>query len=80
MTNSKRYKWQANWTVNDERTMATHQLGLVVRLTSEGHSVAGAESVIQQLSPKHGHNAAEMVRRMTREGLDLLSGRAKIFT
>lgn len=79
MTHSKRYKWQARWIVNSERTEAKHETGLIVRLTNEGRSVHNAEQVRADLAVKNGHNAAAMVQRLTKEGCDLLEGRSRVY-
>jgi hypothetical protein len=70
---SKHVHWQSRWQLGLEDGLALHDGGLRVRLL-EGVGIAdNAIDIEQALAPEHGlHNASAMVRRLVREGAQLL--------
>lgn len=71
---SKKYGWQKLWTVDRATNTAKHETGLTVKDGQRGARVViGAEQVIADLTPKHGHNASDMVRRLVKEAGILLN-------
>ena len=65
--------WQARWQLDPAEGTATHDNGLRVRLHDGVGQAQNAEAVTQALAGQHGaHNAAAMVRRLVREGAQLL--------
>lgn len=70
---SRHHGWQARWDVDQVGGLATHDMGLRVRL-QDGIGVAeNAEEATQSLASVHGlHNAAAMVQRLVREGAQML--------
>ncbi|WP_418318941.1 hypothetical protein [Piscinibacter sakaiensis] len=70
---SKHNRWQERWDLNQDDGLAVHDSGLRVRL-HDGVGVAdNAAEIEQALLPQHGpHNAPAMVRRLIREGAQML--------
>ena len=65
--------WQARWQLDAVEGVATHDNGLRVRLRDGVGEADNADVVVQMLSSQHGaHNAAAMVKRLVREGAQLL--------
>lgn len=70
MRKSPRYRWQLRWHI--ERTartdgIARHDTGAVVYIINGLPVAQDAQSIIDGLAVKHGHNAPEMLQRMLRE-------------
>lgn len=73
MTSSKHARWQARWQIDPGEGTATHDSGLRVRLRDGRGEAANAAEVVQALAAEHGaHNASAMIRRLVREGAQLL--------
>lgn len=70
---SKHYRWQTRWQVDHSSGTAQHDTGLMVRVVGGQPQANNAQQVQQQLAIKHGHNAAEMVRRLLKEAGQLLN-------
>jgi hypothetical protein len=70
---TKHHRWQERWDLNQQDGLAVHDSGLRVRL-HEGVGLAdNAAEVEHSLLAQHGaHNAPAMVRRLTREGAQML--------
>lgn len=70
---SKTSAWQARWHIDSASGLATHDVGLKVRL-QDGKGIAeNAGPVIEAFAMEHGpHNAPAMVQRLVREGAQLL--------
>jgi hypothetical protein len=70
---SKHHGWQARWDVDQVAGLATHDIGLRVRLQDGIGMAENAEEATQSLVAVHGlHNAAAMVQRLVREGAQML--------
>ena len=71
---SKPSLWQSRWHINPAEGLAVHDCGLRVRLQADGQGSAENFGDIEAaLVPVHGaHNAPAMVRRLVREGAQLL--------
>jgi hypothetical protein len=70
---SKHHRWQERWDLNRVEGVAEHDSGLRVRLQGEMGVAENADEAEQTLAPEHGaHNAAAMVKRLVREGAQLL--------
>ena len=71
--NSRQSPWQASWQIDQPEGLATHDIGLKVRLIDGLGTAENAAEVAESLEPKHGaHNAKAMVLRLVREGEQLL--------
>ena len=68
---SKHYKWQTRWHVANG--IATHDTGLVVSIAGGQPRANNARQVIESLTPKHGHNAPDMVARLLRAAGPLMA-------
>ncbi|MDQ2778325.1 MAG: hypothetical protein M3Y32_02075 [Pseudomonadota bacterium] len=70
---SKSSLWQASWQIDTLAGTAAHDGGLRVRMVDGRGMAENAPEVIESLEPAHGsHNAGAMVRRLVREGEQLL--------
>ena len=72
---SKKYGWQKRWQVHGDGT-ARHETGLMVRMNGGQATANNSQQVQAALAVKHGHNAAEMIRRLLKEA-NMLMGNAK---
>ncbi len=65
--------WQARWLTDETEGLAIHDTGLRVRLQDGSGVAENAEAIEQVFITKHGpHNAPAMVKRLIREGAQLL--------
>ena len=70
---SKHVHWQARWLLGEAEGLALHDGGLRVRLVDGVGVAENAPEIEQALAPVHGsHNATAMVKRLAREGAQLL--------
>jgi hypothetical protein len=70
---SKHVHWQARWLLGEAPGLAVHDGGLRVRLLDGVGVAENAADIELALAPAHGgHNATAMVRRLVREGAQLL--------
>jgi hypothetical protein len=70
---SKHVHWQSRWQLGLEEGLALHDGGLRVRLFEGVGTADNAIDIEQALAPEYGlHNASAMVRRLVREGAQLL--------
>ena len=60
-------RWQLRWHVDRARGVARHDTGAVVFIVNGRPIAEDAQSVIDSLAVKNGHNAPEMLQRMLRE-------------
>ena len=68
-----RRTWQDAWTLDSARGLAVHESGLRVRLQAGVGVAENAADIEQVFIAGHGsHNAPAMVRRLTREGGQML--------
>jgi ribosomal protein S18 acetylase RimI-like enzyme len=69
----KHVHWQARWQLGEVEGLALHDDGLRVRLIDGVGAADNAAEIEQALAPVHGlHNATAMVKRLVREGAQLL--------
>jgi hypothetical protein len=69
----KHVHWQARWQLGEAEGLALHDSGLRVKLIDGVGGADNAAEIEETLAPIHGsHNASAMVKRLVREGAQLL--------